>query len=284
MYFFFDESGDFAVPENPSIHRCAVTMGIAVSDRVFDELRGAFARFVATLQKGELVDGEPKGRLLTYAHKKDFCDILARYEDGISVTPVTLDLSSLSLRHEGAMTDQMYELLSQWAEKMLHPEARAQLQLLARQYRNLSVSQGLRIYSLANCIREALETAIVFLSNRGHENAWGSTLFEVDRVQTRVGNREETVFSLMVLSWLSGWSQRHPMPLVTGIHTEDHPFVKNYDTPDGIDIGKLVRGRIRWVDSRESWGVQMADIGATIVSQAAYALDDRYFSLRCVDA
>jgi hypothetical protein len=79
----------------------------------------------------------------------------------------------------------------------------------------------------------------------------------------------------MVLSWLTGWSQRHPIPLVKGIHTKDHPFVKNYDTSDGIDIGKLVQGRIRWVDSRESWGIQMADIGATIVSQAAYALDDR---------
>jgi hypothetical protein len=172
MYFFFDESGDFAVPEDPSIHRCAVTMGIAVSDRVLDDLRGAFARFVAALRNGELVDGEPKGRLLTYDHKKDFCDILAQYEDGISVTPVTLDLSSLSRRHEVVTPDQMYQRFNQWAEKMLDSEARTQLQLLARQYRNLSVNQGLRIYSLANCIREALEAAIVFLSNRGHENSW----------------------------------------------------------------------------------------------------------------
>jgi hypothetical protein len=200
MYFFFDESGDFAVPENPSIHRCAVTMGIAVSDRVFDDLRAAFARFVATLEKGELVDGEPKGHRLTYAHKEDFCDILARYDDGISVTPVTLDLSSLSRRNEAAMNEQMHELLGQWADQMLYPEARTQLQLLARQYRNLSVSQGFRIYSLANCIRVALETAIVFLSNRGHENDWESTVFEVDRVQTRVGNREEMVFSFFFMA------------------------------------------------------------------------------------
>jgi hypothetical protein len=162
MYFFFDESGDFAVPENPSIHRCAITMGIAVSERVCDDLRAAFARFVATLEKGELVDGEPKGHRLTYAHKEDFCDILARYEDGISVTPVTLDLSSLARRNEAAMNDQMHELLGQWADQMLYPEARTQLQLVARQYGNLSLTQtprGRRCGrdSFSHCRRRAHE-------------------------------------------------------------------------------------------------------------------------------
>jgi hypothetical protein len=51
--------------------------------------------------------------------------------------------------------------------------------------------------------------------------------------------------------------------------------VRKYDLSDSIDAGKLVRDRIDWVDFSESWEVQMADIGATIVYQAAHATDDR---------
>ncbi len=249
-------------------------MGVAVSDLIYDELRNEFKNFVARLTPPECLQGEPKGSLLSYEHRVEFCNILARY-DGVSLTPVTLDLSSLSRQGEVVITERMYEMLCEWAGKMLYPGGRDGLLLIARQYRNLSVNQALRIYSLANCIREALEHAIIFFSNRGHEKSWDNVVFEVDRVQVRPNSREEKVFSLMVLGWLTGWSRTRPIILIKEIHTRDHPFVKNYDRPEGIDFGKLVRGRIRWVDSRDSWGVQIADIAATIVSQAAYALDDR---------
>ena len=52
---------------------------------------------------------------------------------------------------------------------MLYPEGRESMLLIARQYRHLSINQALRNYSLANCIHVALEHAIIFLANRGHE-------------------------------------------------------------------------------------------------------------------
>jgi hypothetical protein len=274
MYFYFDESGDFAIPNSSATHRAAVVMGVAVSDLIHDELREQFHRFVASLDTSECLNGEPKGSRLSYAHLMDFCEMLSQY-DGVSLTPVTLDLSSLSRRGERQMTEGMYQALSASAEAMLYPEGRDSMLLIARQYRNLSINQALRIYSLANCIREALDHAIIFLGSRGHERAWEDVRFEIDRVQVRPNSREEKVFSLMVLAWLTGWSRSRPFTLVREIHTPDHPFVRKYDLPEGIDIGKLVRGHIHWVDSSESWGVQMADIGATIVYQAAHATDDR---------
>src|SRR6266536_3139391 len=149
--------------------------------------------------------------------------------------------------------------------------------LIARQYRNLSINQALRIYSLSNCILEALEHAIIFLGNRGHEKVWEDVRFEIERVQVRPNSREEKVFSLMVLAWLTGWSRSRPFTLVREIHTPDHPFVRKYALSDGIDIGKLVRGRIDWVDSSESGGMQIADIGAKIVYQAAHATERACF-------
>jgi hypothetical protein len=274
MYFYFDESGDFAIPGNPTTHKAAIVMGVAVSDLIHNELCQQFHRFVASLDASECLNGEPKGSRLSYAHRRAFCEMLTGY-DGIFLTPVTLDLSSLSRSGEKQMTEGMYQALCASAEAMLYPEGRESMLLIARQYRNLSINQALRIYSLANCIREALEHAILFLGNRGHEKAWEDVRFEIDRVQVRPNSREEKVFSLMVLAWLAGWSRSKPFTLVREIHTPDHPFVRKYDLPDGIDVGKLVRDRVYWVDSSESWGVQMADIGATIVYQAAHATDDR---------
>jgi hypothetical protein len=77
----------------------------------------------------------------------------------------------------------MFQALCASAEGMLYPEGRESWRLLARQYRNLSLNQALRIYSLANCIRVALDHAILFLSSRGHEKAWEAVRFEIDRVQ-----------------------------------------------------------------------------------------------------
>jgi hypothetical protein len=275
MYFYFDESGDFAIPHSPTTHKAAVVMGVMVSDIIHNELCQQFHKFVAALDASECVNGEPKGSRLSYAHRRAFCDMLTEY-DGIFFTPVTLDLSSLSQSGKKQMTEGMYQALCASAERMLYPEARESMLLIARQYRNLSINQALRIYSLANCIREALEHAIIFLANRGHESAWEHIRFEIDRVQVRPNGREEKVFSLMVLAWLAGWSRSRPFTLIKEIHTPGHPFVKQYDLSDGIDISKLVRDRIYWVDSSESWGVQMADIGSTIVYQAAHATDDRY--------
>lgn len=274
MYFYFDESGDFAIPDNPATHRAAVVMGVAVSDLIHDELRQQYRRFVASLDASECLNGEPKGSRLSYVHRKAFCEMLYGY-DGISLTPVTLDLSSLSRSGEKQMTEGMYQALRASAEAMLHLKGRESMLLMARQYRNLSINQALRIYSLANCIRVALEHAILFLGSRGHEKAWEDVRFEIDRVQVRPNSREEKVFSRMVLAWLAGWGRLRPFTTIRGIHTPDHLFVRKYRLPvGGIDAGKLVGNRVFWVNSSESWGVQMADIGATIVYQAAHATND----------
>ena len=83
----------------------------------------------------------------------------------------------------------------------------------------------------------------------------------------------------MVRGWLAGWSKSQPFPLVKEIHTQSHPFVRLYNTREGIDITKLMRNNPHWVDSKENWGVQLADIAAHIVSRATYASSDDDSSL-----
>ena len=273
MFYYFDEAGDFSVPKSRAHHKVAVVVGVAVSDAIYDDLNAGFRQFANNLPSSACANGEPKGRLLSYEHKRVFCEFLSEY-DGVSITPVTLDLSSLSGSRIDRMPERMSCVLTEWADKMLYNEASEQLVLLARQYANLSVNQSLRIYSLAACIREALEHSILFLSSEQHESAWNSLRFELDRVQVRPNSREEKVFSLVVLGWLMGWSRTRSLLTVKELHTDDHPFVKNYVTHDGADLGKIFYNNLYWVNSRDSWGVQLADISATIVYQAASALND----------
>lgn len=272
MNFYFDESGDFRVPRGG--HKVAVVMGLAVSGVVEAELFTKFDDFVAGLNPTERENGEPKGTLLSHGHRREFCELLAN-SGGVSLTPVTLDLSTLDAAYERGAPSRMSELIAQRAGEMLYPTARDQLLLVSRQLSNLSPSQALRIYSLAYCFREAIHHAFLFLASGRHEPSWESVRFEVDRVQVRAGNREEKVFSLMVLAWLMGWSRRFPFALVREIHRTDHPIVKHYDTPEGIDLGKLIRGNVYWNDSSKSRGLQIADIASNIVFQAAQDLDDR---------
>lgn len=275
MLFCFDESGDFAIPQQQGEHKAAVVMGVAISDVIHDELRTAYEQFKQKLRSSEFVDGEPKGRRLKVEHQLEFCELLARF-DGVSLTPVTLDLSHLASVRTQVFPNRMHDLLCKQAELMAYDTAKGQLRHLARQFRNLHYSQMLRLHALANCISEALQHALIFLSHGDHRDSWNKVSIEIDRVQARAYSREERIFSTILYAWMAGWSKSKPFSLVEGIHTPDHPFVKNFNTDQGIEISKMLRGNIKWVDSRFSWAVQIADISAAIVYKAVADLDDRF--------
>jgi len=272
MRFFIDEAGDFRVPAKHTTHRVAVAVGLAVTDHAWPDLATRYGDFVARLAPGERDRGEPKGRLLSPGHQQEFAGLLAA-TDGVCVAPVTLDLSSMSGAE--ASLQAVHLRVGALAEQMVHPSAREQMRLLERQVRNLSKEQVLRLYTWSFCIHQVLEHAILFLSHGAHEPSWNEVTWEIDRVQMRPGSREEKVASVMLYAWVTGWTRAHPLGLVEGIHTREHAFVKNFDTADGVDVGKLVRDAMHWGTSRESVGLQMADIAASIVHRAADQLDDR---------
>ena len=145
MRFYFDEAGDFVIPGTTPAHRNAVVAGIAVSDPALSDFEAEFRSFVSRLDTHEVQKGEPKGKLLSYEHRREFCELLSRF-DGVQVTPATLELSNLTPSIEKASRERMLTAMESNADAMLHEEAREQLRLAVRQYRNLSTEQGLRLY------------------------------------------------------------------------------------------------------------------------------------------
>lgn len=272
MKFYFDESGEFSIPSDKNKHAVSIVMGVAISEMILNQLFNDFKKFLLNLKSCELENGEPKGYLLTNNHKKDFCDLLAEF-DGISLTPVTLDLSLLSNSQYLNTSKIFSDYLAGYSIKMKYKKAQDQLLLLSKQYKNLSNQQALRIYSIAYCFKMALEHSFLFLSNRGHENSWESVRFEIDRVQKNTNSREEKVFSILILGWLDGWSRELPIYFVKEIHTRDHPLVKKYGDENGVDIAKMIKNNIYWGNSKNSLGLQIADIASNIVFKAAYNLE-----------
>ena len=63
-----------------------------------------------------------------------------------------------------------------------------------------------------------------------------------------------------------------PVTTIEGIHTTEHPFVKNWACPAGIDAGKMFNSNVHYVASDKSLGIQLADVTATLVRKAVIGL------------
>lgn len=277
MKFYIDESGDYRIPDNLITHKACVTLSIVVSDLIHEKLRAEFERFCSKLNTSEYEDGEPKGAKLTKEHRAEFCELLSGLR-GLLIIPTTIDLSLIAFlqQEHKPIQEKMYKHLNELTHKMLHESMREDLRLLAKQFNNLSLQQCLKIFSLANCLYESLWSAIIYLSSEGHEASWETISYEIDRTNVRRNSREEIVFTQLIGGWISAWSKSRPFTLIKEIHTPDHPFVRNFDTSDGtLDGNKLIEGKIIWSDSRQSWGVRLADFASNVVYNAVNDLDDR---------
>lgn len=277
MKFFFDESGDFKIPYKNK-HKVGVVSGVVISESIEEELYKKFNNFISELDSSEFENREPKGSLLTNKSRVKFCELLNNFE-GILLTPVTLDLSSLFNVGYTNFNKHMAEMLNFNAQIMKYETMKNELLLLSRQAGNLSSVQAIRIYSIANCFREAIHHALIFLSEGDYEVCWNALKYIIDQYQVSKNSREEQIFSKLILAWLAGWSRGHPFLQIKEIHTQDHIIMKKYHFGDAFNIGALLKDKIYWEASSNVKGLQIADIAANIVYRASTELNDKNDSL-----
>lgn len=75
MQIFFDESGDFNTASTAG-DKFAFVVGIMLPDSALPGLKSDFDWFVAQLHATESNHGEPKGPLLSLAHRRVHLEIL----------------------------------------------------------------------------------------------------------------------------------------------------------------------------------------------------------------
>lgn len=273
MRIFIDESGSFQIPDAATSQAAAVVVGIIVPEVSEAALFGKYAEFVEALDSSEFKESEPKGSRLSRESRKRFCEVLYA-TPGTLIIPTTADLSDLAGEGE-KLPARLSRSLSDFACKCVHQTMRDEIALVASQAANLSTSVLLKLLLYSECIQECIHHAVAYRSAPPYRDCWSKVDIMIDRVQKSPDSREKQVFDLMLLSWLTAWSRKRPLMLITEVHTPDHPFVLRYETGTGINMRRLIGDGFRWVDSKAEPGIQLADIAANIVFGAVHDLTNR---------
>lgn len=274
MQFYFDESGDFSPPKTDGEHKASIAVGVDIPESIESRVFGSYDRFVAGLSPNEFDRKEPKGRLLSDKSRKHFCEMLVAQND-VFVTPAMLDLTTLANGRAKQGVESLLKKLNEIAPQCKYESMANEVLLLARQIANLSVEQNLRVLAVAKSLFHVLKHCILFRSGPEYHSCWEHMEVNIDPVQRGGGSREAIVFERMMLGWLTAWTISHPIITIKEIHTDDHPFVRLYSAGKGmIDMGALLRDRIRWPSSATNRGIQIADMCATINSLAVRRIVD----------
>ena len=240
---------------------------MTVSSAVFR----AFDRFLKTLPSSAFVKGEVKGRLLDENTRKRLADLIVDLPPGILFCPIMLDLTSLIGTPQANVSAAVVAKLNSLWGMCKHATLRAKLDQLAANIDRMSDQQVLRLTAWAKCISRCINDSIIFHSGEAFHASWSSLRFEIDPVQ-QSGGTEKDSFEFLLPAWVTAWSQGEPLMTIEGVHTSEHPFVKNWDCPTGIDVGKMFKNNVHYVPSDKSLGIQLADVTATLVRKAVIGL------------
>jgi hypothetical protein len=267
MDFFFDESGDFRVPTGLD-HAVGIAVGIVIPDETKAAIMRRYDDFVRGLSPGSFHQNEPKGNLLDTDGRRDFAEFISA-SDGLLVSPIMLDLTALSGKSGADLQASVIRRLEALSRQSRHPTFKEQVNLLARQIKNLSLEQLLRLGTWARCVRRAINDSVIAHREACFRNSWETIRFEIDPVQRSAASREEQIFNTMLLAWVCAWSQNEPLTTIEEFHDGTHPLMRNFATTDGIDLGKMVKGNLHYPQSRASKGLQIADLAASLVAAAS---------------
>jgi len=274
MNFYIYESGTFSIPKGVMQHKACVTVCVVISDIKKESLKKKFDSFCSNLPKKMVTNGEPKGSKFDNSKKLEFCETLYEFKDYLLIIPVTIDMTLLAMLDiENNMKEIVSNKCLEFCDYVEHESMKEDLRLLSKQLDNLSNEEFLKIGSYAYAFFKSVQHSIMVLSTKGNENSWNDVVLEIDKINPKKNTREKEIFSKMVGMWTESWSRSDRIILLKEIHTSDHPIVKKFDIEDGLD-GRKLTSLTDWSDSKESWGIQIADISSNIVYNAVNDLDN----------
>lgn len=260
MKYYFDESGTF----RPSASTDAFGLGIVVGIAIPDDLEASLFQCVQDLLRtvvGSRCDGEVKGSHLSLESRTAFSKFLSA-RAAVLVCPSVLDLR---LPPELDVSEGLAQKIFDVSRLCKHASQRAELELLSKQVRNLSKEQILRLVTWSRSARRSIQDSIIYFCEATPTCRWSSVKFAFDAVQTRPGSREEKVLHAMLPNWTVSATLTDPITLIEEIHDELHPLVQNYCVDAGVDVGKMFKGNLEFLSSKQSIGVQIADIAAAVI-------------------
>jgi Protein of unknown function (DUF3800) len=268
VQIFFDESGDFNTASK-SGYKFSFIVGVILPDQALPRLKVDFDWFVKQLGPEERKQGEPKGSLLSFAHRKILLQILKTHND-VMLIPISVNLGS----DDPSFYENAPARIRALIESNLHApsdvwtaEERAEL---AKRFARMSAPALARIVSYGIVVQKAIEA----ITSRYHCAQFHSDYDPVTITFDRTGrpqNREELVLDDSLFGWIANWSRTVPLRIHPSLD-ESHPFLAKYGkrAPDNrwtLDLSKMLKGKVSYEDSRAQWLLQLADFAANTWAQ-----------------
>jgi len=260
LLFFFDDSGDFSLPEGHS-HKVSLWSGVAIPETILSEIESGYKAWEVTLSDNEKVGTEVKGSRLSMESRRQFFKMLSA-KAGLLFHPTIIDLEAQKrLFGSKEITEIAKNIGLQRSASVPHKSIKEETRLQAKQIGNLSEQQFLKVISLGHSIFQTVRFAIMFRSKGENRSCWNKVELWIDR-SSKTNSREEQVLRKNIGWYIFNSIKSHPFILVKEIHDEAHPFVKQFSTKRGIDGKKLFRDSIEFADSKQHIGFSIADIFA----------------------
>jgi len=280
MEFYFDDSGDFSLPKEDE-EEVSLWVGIVIPETCKKSVSKKYLTWEKEVCSKGSCHKEIKGseldlfsREMLFAYLHDERDIL--------IQPAIVDLQTQHRLSPAGINIFLRELAYANSAHLASAAEREQVQLHGRRIGNLSEEQILKFFTLTHCMIESIRKALLFLSHGQYSACWTDIHYWVDRSSKKPLSREESVFRES-LGWaLHHFTKREPIELLEWIHSDQHPFVKNFVTKDKINGKRLVKN-IHFDDSCKNWGLRLADVIANSMKRALSDLEDKNGMLHLYD-
>lgn len=257
MKIFIDDSGGFGwSPPGISLF-CALT----VSDSSIDELSRAFDRR-RVRQPGFTVENELKGKHLSPTQQASFASSTLLANAGVMLTLAGTDTRSFNRPTADEYVQNSADVLRAAAKRAARLEKSAVADFYNRMggwVSRRSPENALWLLTLVKTIHLSIQHSIVLFADEPDEHEFEDIEILIDRSFIKK-ERHIEFWSEWLRAFLFRGSWMTPKEW-----SEAHPFNRKYrGRPGLLDMGDLFRNHMRFVESKETQGIQIADICANI--------------------
>lgn len=261
MHIFLDESGTFAHSSRPDAW--CVVAAYVVPEVSYSKLKQYVAKFKVNC--GFPASQEIKRKHLSTDRYLDFLRGLKEI-DAIAVAVATdTHLTSRLAWHR----DEQARKIDDYAPNMIYPEGREMLEDLARRVRKLSDQNYLELWCRVTLVEDVIQLATLYYSMRIPATL-SRFRWTFDQKDVRTSPFETTLSHLMAPLLQSHSLGGNPLQTVLeGDYSHMARFEQHEPMPwlpereqdgGGFNIGKIWSEHLSFVDSKDSPGVQVADL------------------------
>ena len=270
MQFFIDESGTFTYTEQTV--GWSTICAIAIPESAINEAQSALEDFkldngkpcTEELKLGNIEDEMSYFRLLGRLARAN-CTMYGIATNAHLNTPEAINAHKKGTE-EGVLVN---------LDKMHHQEGRIAIQALAHQIRQLPLQLHIQLTCQIRLMYEVVYNSITYYAQR-EPTTLASFSWRIDGKEPGKQTEYEKAFQTLSPAYLQMMSLSEPMPMITDFdysHMTKYLFAPgegpqylrsdygiDINTDNSLNIGKILRDDILFTDSKDSFGIQLADL------------------------